>query len=77
MLPDGDSIHTFRNSVAGVLIGCDWDRDELEETIRECKCEIGGEACQKANHGLVVWSDGPLFVECRDGIDYEQFEYLD
>lgn len=77
MLPDGDSIHTFR-STGMALIGCDWEREDLEETIRESQCEIGGDQCQAFNHGLVVWTSEtePLFVECREGIDYEAFAVM-
>lgn len=76
MLPDGDRIHTFRSAFGGVLIGCDWDRDKLEQEIREKQCEVGGSQCQAMNHGLVVWTSEtePLFVECRTGIDYEAFD---
>ena len=74
MLPDGDRIHTFRS--AGIaLVGCDWDRDKIEEAIRENECELGGPMCQKMNHGLAVHVGGdPLFVECKPEFDYAQFE---
>ena len=73
MLGDGDSIHTFR-SAGPMLLGCDWDRDKLEEAIRGNRCEIGGDACKGMNHGLVVAVDGWLFVECKPGFDYSAFE---
>ena len=72
MLPDGESVHTFRD-MPGIMLGADWNRDTLIEAIRNSKCEVGGKACQGMNHGLVVWTDGPLFVECREDVDYEQF----
>jgi hypothetical protein len=73
MLADGESIHTFRSSVPGVLLGADWDRNALMEAIDEAETlEIGGPACRNMNHGLVVWTgDNPLFVQCRDDVDYD------
>lgn len=75
MLPDGDQIHTFR-SMGFALIGCDWSRSGLEKEIREKQCEVGGDQCQAMNHGLVVWTSEtePLFIECREGIDYAALE---
>jgi len=75
MLPDGDSIHTYRFAHFGVLIGADWSREKLVEAINDHKCEIGGDQCKAVNHGLVVHiGDDPLFVECKKGFDYEEFE---
>ena len=73
MLGDDDSIHTFR-AVGPCLVGADWDRAELVEAIQKNRCEIGGEMCKRTNHGLVVNVDGWLFVKCKDGFDYDQFE---
>ncbi len=74
MLPDGESIHTFRASTPNMLVGCDWERQDLLDAIHKTDClEIGGEMCCGMNHGLVVWTDdNPLFVECREGTDYEK-----
>ena len=72
MLSDDERIHTFRSGPMA-LIGCDWDREDLIAAINEAeRIDIGGEQCCLMNHGLVVWTgQEPLFVECRDGIDYE------
>ena len=73
MLPDGETIHTFRSN-AFALFGADWKRSKIEEAIRESTCEIGGAACCGMNHGLVIHiGDSPLFVECKQGFDYEAF----
>ena len=74
MLPDGDSIHTFRSNHM-CLIGADYERVELIKKIKENQCEIGGDQCQKMNHGLVVWTskNDPLFLECREGVNYDSF----
>ena len=75
MLPAGGRIHTFRSNSIG-LMGADWERDELERAIKVNQCEIGGNRCQAMNHGLVIWTGEatPLFVECREGLDYDSFE---
>lgn len=74
MLPDDDDIHTFRNP-GGIMLGCDWTRDAITQAIENNECELGGEMCKRMNHGLVIWVDSkPLFVECRDEIDYKAFE---
>ena len=74
MLPDGDEVHTFR-STGNALFGADWSRSKLEQAIRENRCEVGGDQCQRMNHGLIVWTSeaDALFVECRKGVDYESF----
>jgi len=74
MLPEGDRIHTFRSGGMAML-GCDWDRDRIEKAIRDNTCELGGATSMVLNHGLVINVDGSaLFVECRDGLDYAEFE---
>lgn len=75
MLSDDETIHTYRNA-GFMLVGCDWDRAELLEAIEKNECELGGPMCQQMRHGLVIHiGDSPLFVECREGIDYEAFGY--
>lgn len=66
------SIHTFRSGT-GMLIGCDWRREELVKTINDLpddRIEIGGEQCRKMGHGLVLWTSetDPLFVEVDDSL---------
>lgn len=70
MLPEGETIHTFRNT-CGMLIGADWSREQILEAIRNGKPELAGETASSMNHGLVVWAPLagpytlPLFVETR------------
>jgi hypothetical protein len=76
--PTAEEIHTFR-STSMVLIGAHWGRKDLIEEIESaCGREIGGEQCQRKNHGLVIWTEPnhPLFVECREGLDYESMEAM-
>ncbi len=67
MLPDGDRIHTFRQGGLG-LIGADWPREELLETIKkypDALNETKGIA-KGMGHGLVLVDDtGPLFIETQ------------
>lgn len=69
LLPDGDTIHTFRNSDI-MLIGCDWKRSEIIKALSEAgpeEIEIGGEQCRRMKHGLVLWQGKrPLFIETKE-----------
>ncbi len=67
MLSDKPTIHTFRGS-GPILIGCDWDRDDLVKVIGEAKTrELSGEQATRMHHGLCIIDDtGPLFIETRD-----------
>lgn len=76
MLGDSEYIHTFRSGPMS-LLGCDWSRQEIVDAISSNECEVGGEMCKSMNHGLVVHVGGaPLFVECKDGFDYTEFERI-
>lgn len=69
LLSDHEEIHTFRDAGA-CLIGADWEREELVKAISGgCSAEIGGDACRKVGHGLVLFVDAkPLFVEVDDAM---------
>jgi hypothetical protein len=74
--PEAERIHTFVQA-GPCLLGADHDsQDLLDEINSALQLEIGGEMCCRMNHGLVVWrgKTDPLFVECRDGLDYEDVE---
>jgi hypothetical protein len=76
IMADGDQVHTFRQA-GFALLGCDWDRGELIDRFRRSPddIELGGEACQGMNHGLVLMDNsGPLFIECRPETDYAALE---
>lgn len=67
LLGNAEQTHTFRSGNS-ILLGADWDTEELKNTIKslpEGRVEIGGEQCMKMGHGLVVWTseNDPLFVE--------------
>lgn len=66
MLPDGDFIHTFRNS-PGTLLGADWSRAEIEKAIRETDCrELAGQIATDMKHGLVIQRGGNLFIATKE-----------
>lgn len=57
LLAPGENVHNFINNIAGMFIGCDYSRDSAEKHIRDAvECEIGGPACKRIKHALVVWS---------------------
>lgn len=66
VLFEGDNIHTFRNPI-GMLIGCDRSRGSIIESLASAgpdSIEIGGPSCMNMGHGLILWDNGPLFIEC-------------
>jgi hypothetical protein len=68
MLPDGDTIHTFRSSIPGVIIGADWERENLLEAIKIHNPELSGNQAAAMNHGLIIIDQhGPLFIETKPG----------
>lgn len=67
-LPDGDRIHTYRQSSMNVLIGADWFRDDLLAAIMEHAdtIEETGPHAQHMHHGLAIHDHhGPLFIETK------------
>ena len=63
MLPEGDSIHTFRYS-GMMMMGADWARSDVEAAIRDHDC--GGVAAGMG-HRLYVHEGRGLFVATRQG----------
>ena len=62
LLPEGDHIHTFRSS-PGVLIGADWDRENLLLHMQKYPPELSGPAATAMHHGMVLIDEnGPLFI---------------
>jgi hypothetical protein len=57
ILVDGPYIHNYANPAPGMFVGCDYDRDQAIEAIREAVAlEIGGPNSQRMGHGLIVWT---------------------
>lgn len=65
MLPDEPMIHTFRTPAMNVMLGCDWARDEILSLLQNGAPELSGEIATSMNHGIVIWSNGWLFIETR------------
>lgn len=77
ILPQNDKIHCFVNAEFG-LIGADWDKEKVVETLKEAEfVEIGGEQCKALKHALICipknakrQSDLYFFESRVDKIDY-------
>lgn len=66
MLPDGDTVHTFRQEGMFIL-GADRDRDEIIQAIKDNEVELAGEVATGLRHGMVLKdSIGPLFIATKD-----------
>lgn len=62
VLPAGEFIHTFMQG-GRVLVGAEWDRADVEKSVRENPCELSGPAATAMGHGLVIMEpDGPVFI---------------
>lgn len=60
LLPDGDTIHTFINS-GFMLIGADWNRQEVLDSIKKYGANRSGEVATRMNHSI-NFHDGEKFV---------------
>ena len=66
LLPEGDTIHTFRQS-GRLIVGADWERNELIEALTHApEIQITGQQAQKMNHGLGIKDNmGYLFIKTK------------
>jgi hypothetical protein len=67
MLPDGDRIHTFVNP-AGILIGADWDRQDILALLIGGEPELSGDQATGVGHGLVAFRGEdrhPVFIATK------------
>lgn len=64
MLPDSETVHTFRQAGFG-LLGANWSRSEILTAIKEFGAELSGEHATNMNHGLVVHDHSYLFIETK------------
>ncbi len=66
MLPEGESIHTFRQSVNGILLGVSIGRERLLDLMRSRRVELTGDLATRMGHGLALTDDqGFLFIATR------------
>lgn len=55
VLPESDSIHTFRNN-GFTLIGADWSRDDIVNEFNSGNViELTGPAARGTNHGICTY----------------------
>lgn len=68
MLPDGDTIHTFRGSLP-MMIGADWPREGILSALAKTEViQLSGPVATGMGHGLVVFDGGSyLFIETKKG----------
>ena len=77
ILPKSEEIHCFVNASFG-LIGADWNRKKVEETLKNAETiDIGGEHCKALGHALVCipknakkQSDLYFFQSDKEKVDY-------
>ena len=69
LLPEGEQIHTHYN-IGTILVGADWDRQDVLDKIHMCECrEVTGPNARALSHGLCLyhkdtkWHSDILFVE--------------
>jgi hypothetical protein len=64
LMKPGEYVHTFKNSIPGVMLGCDMKRSEILKAVH---FEKAGDNASRMGHGLVAWmseKDGDfIFVE--------------
>lgn len=67
LLGDKSEVHVLLNPNAGMLIGADWTRAEIDRMLDAAETiEVGGEECKRMKHGLVVALKGRYhFLECE------------
>ncbi len=65
LLPDGDTIHTFRGG--SMLVGADWSRTRILERIKTNGVELSGDLARSMNHGICSYDEanGWLYIETR------------
>lgn len=72
LIPAKERVHTFTNPAHNVLVGADWDREEILKLMRSCpdaECaEVAGAMAQDMGHGIVIRQGhgGLLFVEAAE-----------
>lgn len=69
LLPGDERIHTFVNP-AGMLVGADWDREDILALLRDGRPELSGDQASAMGHGLVAFrGEGadkhPVFIATR------------
>lgn len=63
MLPDGETIHTFKSS-GFALLGADWDRADILAVLKSGTPELAGPMATQMNHAIAIRGES-LFIETR------------
>ena len=68
LLPEGDTVHTFRNPRLGMMLGADWNREDVLKAMRESDViQVTGPAAQSMRHGIAInHGGGILFIEAAN-----------
>lgn len=65
LLPEGDSIHTFRQA-GPIPIGCDWEREDILDALQFNTIYTTGDIAQSMGHGIAIQDKkGWLFIETK------------
>jgi hypothetical protein len=64
MLPEGKTIHCFKSPGMNMLVGADWDREEVLKHLKAGKPELAGPIAVSMGHGLAC---GLAFFETKKG----------
>ena len=67
LLPDRDTVHTFRSGGA-MMLGADWGRESLLAAMKAAtEIHVTGEVAQAMKHGLAIHNGGSwLFIEAAN-----------
>lgn len=66
MLPDREYIHTFRQGGYNILVGGDWELDDLLVALMNGNPELSGDVATSMKHRLVFFDEfGACFVETK------------
>lgn len=65
LLPTGKTIHTFMSPTGGVLIGADWDSEDVVKLVTECETQLSGSMAKGMKHGMAAFKPnvGFIFIE--------------
>jgi hypothetical protein len=65
MLPDGNSIHTFRGG-GFMLLGADWSRESILKALQAApEIRRAGDVATSMHHPIAINCDGWLFIEAK------------
>jgi hypothetical protein len=67
-ISDDDYVHTFMDC-GGVLIGADWSRTKIANTLAAypADIELAGETARAMGHGIcVIEKRGPVFIKTKE-----------